>query len=452
MKTASPARAAAFDVLLRVDQQDAFASELLHSSRLDALSTADRALTTELTLGVLRWRSHLDALIARVSSQPLSKLDAEVLTALRVGVYQLAFLDRIPARAAVDESVELAKRAGRSFSAPFVNAVLRKLSSNPAILPPSGILEAPTAEALASAFAHPSWLMVRWVREFGAAHTQSICERNQRAPEATLRGVDAALEAELREQGIELGPGRIMTTARRVLSGDVTQTRAFAEGRVHLQDEASQLVAALVGKGNRILDCCAAPGGKTSALAAANPQAQVLAVELHPHRAATLRRLVPAPNVRVIAADATDLPFTQEFDRVLADVPCSGTGTLARHPEIKWKLKPEDLDDLHQRQVAILRAALQRLTPGGRLVYSTCSLEKEENEAVVGEALVGAGDSPARHIAARLLDCREELRNLQQQDTLAWPDIDSLTRGAFLRTLPGVHPCEGFFAAMIERQ
>lgn len=443
MKTASPARAAAFDVLLRVEQQDAFASELLHSSRLDALSTADRALATELTLGVLRWRSHLDGLIARASSQPLSKLDAEVLIALRLGAYQLAFLDRIPARATVDESVELAKRAGRTFSAPFVNAVLRKLSSRPASLQPPAIVGAPTADTLAAAYAHPLWLVERWAQEYGVGHAQRICEADQQAPEAVLRLADAALEAELREQGIELDPGRIMTRARRVLSGDVTQTRAFAEGRVHLQDEASQLVAALVGKGSRILDCCAAPGGKTSALAAANPEAQVLAVELHPHRARTLRRLVPATNVRVLAADATALPLTQEFDRVLADVPCSGTGTLARHPEIKWKLMAEDLDDLHRRQAAILRAALQRLAPGGRLVYSTCSLEKEENEAVVEEA---------QSSGMRLLDCREELHRLHQEGALAWPDIDSLARGVYLRTLPGVHPCEGFFAAIVERE
>ncbi len=443
MKTASPARAAAFDVLLRVEQQDAYASELLHSARLDALSTADRALATELTLGVLRWRSHLDGLIARVSSQPLSKLDAEVLIALRAGAYQMAFLDRVPARAAVDESVELAKRAGRSFSAPFVNAVLRKLSTSPVSLRPPGLSGTPTADTLASSFAHPLWLVERWVQEFGAGNAQRICEHNQQAPETALCGVDAALEAELREQGIELGPGRIMSSARRVLSGDVTRTRAFAEGRVHLQDEASQLVAAMVGKGEHILDCCAAPGGKTAALAAGNPEAQVVAVELHPHRARTLRRLAPAPNVRVIAADATALPLTQQFDRVLADVSCSGTGTLARHPEIKWKLTAEDLCDLQGRQVAILRAALQRVAPGGRLVYSTCSLEKDENEAVVEEALGGG---------TRLLDCREELRNLHPGDALAWPDMDSLTRGVFLRTLPGVHPCEGFFAAMVQRE
>lgn len=445
MKTASPARAAAFDVLLRVEQQDAFASELLHSSRLDTLSAADRALATELTLGVLRWRSHLDGWIARASSQPLAKLDADVLTALRLGTYQMVFLHRIPARAAVNESVELVKRAGRSFSAPFVNAVLRKLSADPAKLQPPVPPEPPDAQALAEAFAHPRWLVERWVQEFGVSSAQRICGYDQRVPETALRFTDTSVESELRGEGVELAPGRIMTGARRVISGDVTRTRAFAEGRVHIQDEASQLVAALVGKGSRILDCCAAPGGKTSALAAANPQAQIVAVELHPHRARTLRQRVPRSNVHVVAADAAALPLTQQFDRVLADVPCSGTGTLARHPEIKWKLKSEDLKDLHGRQVAILNAALDRVARGGRLVYSTCSLEWEENEAVVVEVL-------GVHRFVRVVDCRKDVRRLRHEGLLVWDDLDSLTRGAFLRMLPGVHPCEGFFAAIMWRE
>ncbi|MGH9532295.1 MAG: transcription antitermination factor NusB [Terriglobales bacterium] len=444
MKTASPARAAAFDVLLRVEQQDAFASDLLHSSRLDTISAADRALATELTLGVLRWRSHLDHAIARASSQPLARLDAEVLTALRLGVFQVAFLDRVPARAAVNESVELVKRAGRVFSAPFVNAVLRKLVASPETLRPPNLPESPGALSLAAVFAHPLWLVERWVQEFGAAATQRICEYDQRVPETTLRRAAAGVEEELRSEGVELALGRIMAGARRMTSGNVTATRAFAEGRVQVQDEASQLVVALVGRGSRILDCCAAPGGKTAALAAANPQAQVVAVELHPHRARTLLRRAPASNVHVIAADATALPLAQEFDRVLADVPCSGTGTLARHPEIKWRLKSEDVEDLHRRQVAILNAALERVARGGRLIYSTCSLEKEENQTVVEEAVSIRTD-------IRVVDCAAELGRLRNDGSLVWEDLRSLTAGPFLRTLPGLHPCEGFFAAILER-
>ena len=181
-----------------------------------------------------------------------------------------------------------------------------------------------------------------------------------------------------------------MSSARIVTGGDVFSSKAVQEGRVFIQDEASQLVAALVGSGSRLLDCCAAPGGKTAAIAARNPTAEIIAAELHAHRADLLRRRVQHANVQVIQADALKLPTPGDFDRVLADVPCSGTGTLARNPEIKWRLKPEDLADLHGRQVAILRAALAQLAPNGRAVYSTCSLEREENEAVVEEVLSAA--------------------------------------------------------------
>jgi len=203
-------------------------------------------------------------------------------------------------------------------------------------------------------------------------------------------------------------------------------------------------IAALVGKGSRVLDCCAAPGSKTAAIDSRNPAAEIVAVELHPHRAELLRRRVRAANVQVITADAINLPLQGSFDRVLADVPCSGTGTLARNPEIKWRLKPEDLNDLHVKQVAILRAALQQLAPGGRAVYSTCSLEPEENQAVVEEVLQGESNFT-------LLDCRMELERLRDQGELANNDLDSLLEGKYLRTIPGVHPYDGFFGAIIQR-
>ncbi len=204
---------------------------------------------------------------------------------------------------------------------------------------------------------------------------------------AAVRLADAGTEAELRLDGIDLAPGQLLASARRVRAGNVSGTRAFAEGRVAIQDEASQLVALLVGTGSRILDCCAAPGGKTRVLAERNPEASIVALELHAHRARLLRKLVPASNVEVINSDVLDFKTSTGFDRVLADVPCSGTGTLAHNPEIKWRLKRGDLADLHGRQLAILRAAMQQVAPGGRLVYSTCSLEPEENEEVVEEVL-----------------------------------------------------------------
>jgi 16S rRNA (cytosine967-C5)-methyltransferase len=222
----------------------------------------------------------------------------------------------------------------------------------------------------------------------------------------------------------------------------LNRTRAFQESRIAVQDEASQLVALLVGHASNILDCCAAPGGKTRIMAERNPSATIVAAEIHPHRARLLKKMVSASNVLMVTADACDLPLTRSFDRVLADVPCSGTGTLARNPEIKWRLKAEDLIDLQARQLAILRAAMQRVAAGGRVVYSTCSLEEAENSDVVKQAL-GLDHS------FRLLDCREELDRLGKE--VVWKGIDSLTDGAYLRTIPGVHPCDGFFAAVLEK-
>jgi 16S rRNA (cytosine967-C5)-methyltransferase len=195
-----------------------------------------------------------------------------------------------------------------------------------------------------------------------------------------------------------------------------------------------------------ILDCCAAPGNKTALLTRRNPRAKVFATELHPHRAHLLQNLNRLSNVRVVAADARHLPFAISFDRILADVPCSGTGTLARNPEIKWRLKLEDLRDLQSRQVAILKSALRQLAMGGRLVYSTCSLEREENEAVVERALDGMAEFS-------VADCKAEVEQLRQSGELSSGlDFASLLAGPYLRTIPGVHPCDGFFAALIERE
>jgi 16S rRNA (cytosine967-C5)-methyltransferase len=473
--TVSPARAAAFDILLRVEQEASFASELLHSVAYERFSAADHGLTTELVMGVLRWRSRLDADIAGSSAQPVRKLDLEVLVALRLGLYQLRRLDRIPVRAAINESVELVKRARKRSAAPFVNALLRKLSQ----LAEQAAREYRSSEDLAQAFAHPLWLVERWAKEYGLAVAHRICLYNQTVPVTAIRLYDQAAANALRKEGVVVDPGALLASARRIRSGDVTRSQAFAHGQVAIQDEGSQLVAVLVGKGARILDCCAAPGGKTMAIARRDSRAQIIAVDLHPQRARLLRRLIdssktilddrPADNSRggnqngdeesadrshsakletgnifVVSADARQLPLSGKFDRVLADVPCSGTGTLARNPEIKWRLKPEDLDDLHARQLAILRGAMDSVAAGGRVIYSTCSLEIEENENAVEQAL-------AQDNSFRLLDCRVELERLKAEGELVWSDAASLTRGPYLRTLPGVHPCDGFFAAIIEK-
>jgi 16S rRNA (cytosine967-C5)-methyltransferase len=442
----SPARAAAYDILFRVEQEDAYASELLHSARCAELSTADHGLTTELVMGVLRWRASIDSAISNVSSQRLEKLDLEVLTALRLAAYQLGWLDRVPPRAAIHESVELVKRARKRSASPFANAVLRKLAQSPAAGNPHSelIRAASTPLALAMASSHPLWIVQRWISEFGLEVAGRICGYDQSPPVTAIRIRAASAEEELRRDDVKLTAGAFLSDARRVPSGDITKTKAFAEGRITIQDEASQLVAALVGEGSRILDCCAAPGGKTWSIADRNPQSTIVAVETHSHRARLLRQRVAAKNVQVITADVCDWPVGEGFDRVLVDVPCSGTGTLARHPEIKWHLKPEDLKDLHSRQRSILGAAMKHVAPGGKLVYSTCSLERDEDESVMDEA-VRANES------FRLLDARSELEHLRSRGRLGPIDLASLVQAAYLRTFPGLHPCDGFFVAILER-
>ncbi|HEX8924878.1 MAG TPA: 16S rRNA (cytosine(967)-C(5))-methyltransferase RsmB [Terriglobales bacterium] len=428
----SPARRAAFDVLLKVEREDAYAVELLHGAKLDELSAADRGLATEIVMGSLRWQGVLDRVLTVHLSRAIDRLDAEVRVALRLGAYQLLYLERVPAHAAVNESVELVRRARKQSAAPLTNAVLRKLSQN-----------SPEIEN-ANEIAHPAWLVERWRKNYGDEAASRICEYDQQAPDTALRSAPE-VERELAAEGVELAPGRLLTSARRLRSGNLQSTRAFRECRIAAQDEGSQLVALLVGRGQNILDCCAAPGGKTALLAERNPQSRIVALELHPHRARLLRERVPHANVEVRTEDATKLDGAPQFDCVLVDVPCSGTGTLARNPEIRWKLNPDDIVDLQRRQQQILRAALTQVVPGGRLVYSTCSLEPEECEGVVRTVLASAPEFT-------VVPCAQELQRLRDCGEIAWQDVRSLVQGEFLRTLPGVHPCEGFFATIIARR
>src|ERR1700674_2551069 len=452
----SPARSVAFEILLRIEREESYAAELLHSAPLAKLSSRDHGLATELVMGVLRWQSLLDQRLAAASSQKLERLDTEVLAALRLGVYQLQFLSRVPAHAAIFESVELVKAARKHSAAPFVNAVLRKIAGaggedvlEEHIL--TKISKSPDSITLAQNAAHPMWLVERWTEHYGLEAARQICTYDQTVPDTAIHIHDYQSsgnqgDCEFAGRGVQLLAGWLLSGSRRVLKGDVTGTLAYQEGRVSIQDEASQLVALLAGRGETILDCCAAPGSKTALMARRNPRAKVLATEFHPHRARLLQSLSRLPNVRVVAAAARQLPFSSTFDHILADVPCSGTGTLARNPEIKWRLKSEDLRDLQSRQVDILKSALAQLAIGGGVVYFTCFLEHEEKEAVVDAALDGTAEF-------KVADLKGELEQLRQSGEL-FPGlgIGSFVTGPYLRTIPGVHPCEGFFAAMIERK
>jgi 16S rRNA (cytosine967-C5)-methyltransferase len=445
MASISPARKAAFAILLAIEQGQSHADDLLRTKRVDALLPADRNLTTALVLGTLRWQIELDTRIRPLLKRPNARLDSEILTALRLGAFQLMHLDRVPAHAAIDESVELAKQAGHGFGSGMVNAVLRKVAGASGGRKMDGIGIEPDASK-----AYPGWMVNRWADFYGIEAARAICFHGQNPPSLAMRIGGFSLEEELAASGVKLEPGDLLTSARTVTSGDVTVTPAFREGRVRLQDEGSQLIAELVPRGSAILDCCAAPGGKTLILAERNPAARIVACEVDVHRLAQMRnRLEPqASRVECRQADATQLSVESAYDVVLADVPCSGTGTLGRNPEIRHRLLPEDLSRQAERQRKILRAALRAVRPGGYVVYSTCSLEPEENEQVVATALDEPGNVRSVSIATRIDELQAEgILTASGAQRLR----DCVVPEGILRLIPGVFRTDGFFAAMLQK-
>lgn len=457
----SASRRIASEILGRVETEGAYASDLLHAELDSRVSRADAALATEITLGVLRWRGLLDSLLEHYTgkpvAKPLAKFDLPVLIALRMGLYQIRFLERVPPRAAVNESVEIVKRARKSSAAPLVNAVLRRAAgenSPPADrFLPAGLSR---SERLAILHSHPLWLVEKWLARFGAPRTLALLAADNRPPRLSLALRDPSrkneIAAELRTAGLEVEPAAFLNSALAATGGSPSSTPAFHRGDISIQDEASQAVPLLldVRPGDRVLDLCAAPGGKTPPLArAAGSRGLVLATDRHAHRLRAMTahfERVGLDAVKIIELDAeTSLPFGDVFDRILVDAPCSGTGTLSRHPEIRWRLRPEQLVELHRLQVRILANALASLAPKGRLVYSTCSLEAEENEEVIAEALAAAPamrpvptSGIARALAPHLVPGCE-------------PPALVDGSGCF-RTFPGEQPADGFFAAAIERR
>ena len=405
---------------------------------MNALSPPDRHLATALVLGTLRWQIDLDNRIRPLLKRPNSKLDAEVLTALRLGAFQLLHMNRIPDRAAINESVELAKHAGQRFASGMVNAVLRKLAASPA------------ERTSDPRNAYPAWLIGRWTTAYGEAVTRVLCDDGQSQPILTVRLADPKVEEELSGAGIALQPGEILTSARHVVSGDIAATAVFRDGRIRIQDEGSQLIAELAPRGSDILDCCAAPGGKTFILAERNLSSRIVACESHARRAKELRDRLSLLGDRVETrlADASALEGSATFDVALADVPCSGTGTLGRNPEIRHRLQPDDLPRQAARQVAILRSALHAVRPGGFVLYSTCSLEPEENEQVVSAVLSEMNDAHILPLSSRV----EELRTNGVLTAQGAQGIQQcITPQGFLRLLPGMLKTDGFFAALLTK-
>jgi 16S rRNA (cytosine967-C5)-methyltransferase len=368
--------------------------EAMARARQGLTDERDRALLLEIVTGTLRMRGALDYQLAQRTNRPLPKLDAAVLRILRAAAFQLLYLSRLPAPAVINDSVELTRRAGKSSAAGLVNAVLRKLSRERHDLT--------WPDDLAVVHSHPRWLVERWVHRYGDAATRAWLQFNNR-PAALCLAVNTrlttreAVARELAEGGVTTAPTARSRQGLVVIEGHPLSQPAFAEGRVIVQDEASQLVAELVDVSApaRVLDLCASPGGKTLHLSAgAGGNGVVIACDVRPRRVRLLRRTVDRcrlTNTRVVRVAAEGpLPFRDGmFDAILIDAPCSGLGTVRRDPDIKWKRAAEDLPGLAAAQRRLLARAAPLVRVGGRVVYSTCSSEPEENEQVV-DAFLGA--------------------------------------------------------------
>jgi len=393
-------RTAAAQVLLAIEQGETTLGNEVERRRAE-VPERDRALLVELATGTLRWRNELDAVIAAASQRAVRAIDPVALAVLRLGGYQLRHLDRIPAHAIVHESVDTIRQLGQPSASGFINAVLRTIiRRGPAISLPKRPADAGAIEAqvgyLSITLSHPAWLVRRWLSRVGFDATERWCRFNNSSPHVTVRSagrLDApALLAEFAQASIGAEPAPYVRDAIRLPPGSLGRLPPALRDEVVVQDEGAQLVARMadVQPGERVLDACAAPGGKTLVIATDLKQAvgsaRLVAADFRPARVEALARNVRAlaPEVVVVRFDArAPLPFGAVFDCVLLDAPCSGLGTVRRDPDLKWTRTAADLPRFAAEQLTMLAACAAVVRPGGRILYATCSSEPEENTGVV---------------------------------------------------------------------
>ena len=444
-------RLLALRVLERVSSAGAYADLLLHSALArSSLNAPDRAFATDLVYGTLRWRGKIDYYLSHFVDQDLAKLEPLVASTLQLGAYQLLCTDRVPASAAVDQSVRCIRAAGMGRATGLVNAVLRRLSlEHDKIMLPS-IQDDPTAH-LTHALSLPRWLAERWIERFGVEGAVEFAKASNQHPPLTIRANRARGDAgELLQDLLENFPDAAacrFATDGIVLGrkGNPARDPSFLAGRFTVQDEASQLVVALLDPqpGEQVLDLCAAPGGKTTAIAErVGPSGFVVAVDRNARRLDLVQRAVRRlglSGIRTVVRDATrslaELAPPGGFDRILVDAPCSGLGTLRRNPDAKWRVRPGDPARLAEVQRALLDSAAAVLRPGGALVYSVCTVLPEENEEI------------ARHFLRRSRNFAAVPKDALPKEVQAVSDPEG-----FLQTFPHTCDADGFFAARFERR
>jgi 16S rRNA (cytosine967-C5)-methyltransferase len=441
----APARIAAYETVLAVAAGRADLPAALAHARAKLGDERDRALAGEIATGTLRWQGAFDHVIQAFAQRPPGKLDPEILAILRTGIFQLLHLDRVPASAVVDDAVDLARKAGKKSAAGFVNALLRRVSRERTRLP---LPDEPAIDLLSITLSHPRWLAARWLGRHGLERAKVWTAFNNTPAPLTLRvntlkvTVDGVMR-DLAAAGVTAARARFAPNGLIVTDGNPLLTPLAQTGAFVVQDEASQLVGEYAGAapGEVIFDACASPGGKTTQMAAAmRGQGTIVAADVRGRRVALLVRTVAqsgAGNIRVVQADARAVPAARGvFDAVLLDAPCSGLGTIRRDPDVRWRRSVDDLPVFASRQREMLESLAAAVRPGGRVIYSTCSSEPEENEAVVQD----------------FLEAHPEFRR-QIPDTFASnPALAGLldAEGA-LKTLPFRDALEAFYAAILTR-
>jgi len=410
-KEISPARVTAYSILLRMDSGDSNSAELLAENQKD-LEGPDRGLCHQVVLGTIRRQALLDRLIEAMTRG--KRLDPEVKTILRMSIFQLRFLDRVPDYAVVNDAVNLAQRGGKASAKGLINAVLRGYLRKEVKL-----VFADDLDRLSVETSHPRWILEKWISDFGRRSAEEIAHANCVEPSLEYRLTPKGLKA-----GISLEGESGVDTEKLIDLAD--------QGLIYIQDRGSRLVAEMIElqRGERLIDVCAAPGGKASLIAMNNPDALVFAGDVSMRRAQTMRSIFLRQDCRipVLVFDAEGaIPFeAQSFDAVFVDAPCTGTGTIRRNPEIASRVSPEEIDKAASRQSGILDSASRLVKDGGRLIYSTCSLEKEENEQV----------------------CESFLSRHSGFVKISLPGRDGAVQSnGFLRTFPNLHGTDGFFIA-----
>jgi 16S rRNA (cytosine967-C5)-methyltransferase len=447
----SAARRVALDVLRKVEAEGAFTQLSLNHTlrRAPHLTPQDRALTTELVYGTLRWRRRLDFALNAYCSRPLEKIEPLLLRILRLSAYQLLFLDRVPRWAVVDQATEMATVIRGRRSAGFVNAVLRALASAPEQIEWPDPAADPV-HALAILHSMQDWMVEYWLKQLGETRAVALMEAvNRPAPlwirTNTLRTTPEALLELLATSALEAEVDRVVPGAIKLRgAGDVTQLASHETGLFHIQDAAAQAVCHLLDPhpGDRVLDACGAPGGKTATMAELmQDTGEILSVDIHPARVALVRQLQDRLGIQCVKTQALDLGEVPPgelgaFDRILLDAPCSAIGVIRRHPDTKWKLTPEDLPRFAQIQQDLLNRVSQLLKPGGVLVYSVCTFSEEEGHGLITRWL-------ADHPQFALVDPRSGKRH-------PWQKL--LCAEGTLSTWPDLHDMDAFYAVRLQRK